>query len=107
MTMCVPLNARSEFAKSRAPAPGGAEALGAYGCGAPAGAVAFGTAGVGAGTWGVALVARSPGIARPEGFFGSTKPSGRGRVDTNSMPKAATPASLYPGFNPTRGSFGS
>jgi hypothetical protein len=69
--------------------------------------VAVGTAGVGAGTWGVALAARSPGIARPAGFLGSKKPSGRGRVDTSSMPRAATPASRRPGFRLIRGSFGS
>ena len=51
--------------------------------------------------------ARSPGIARPAGFFGSKKPSGRGRVETSSMPFAATPASRNPGFKPTRGSLAS
>ena len=47
---------------------------------------------------GVAFAGRSPGIARPAGFFGSKKPSGRGRVETSSMPRAATPASRRPGF---------
>ena len=105
MNMWVPLNARSEFAKFSPPAPGGAEALGAYGCGAPAGAVAVGTA-VGAGAWGVALPARSPGIARPRVL--RIEEAFRTRPRRHQLHAARGDAGIRrPGFRLMRGSFGS
>jgi hypothetical protein len=44
-------------------------------------------------------------VGSPSGAFGSKKPCGFGRLATNSMFRAACPASRSPGLSPTRGSF--
>src|SRR5579872_3406777 len=45
------------------------------------------------------------GVGAPDGFDGSKNPFGLPSDATSSMLRAAWPASLNPGFNPTRGSF--
>src|SRR5262245_59478354 len=113
MMRCVPLNARSEFAKlSPAPPPPPAGGPGRAGAPAAAGAPAVGGAGAASGGGaaapaagaGAAVASVSAGVGVPPGLFGSKNPSGFGRIDRSSMFLTATPASRRPGFNPTRGS---
>src|SRR5215467_5827217 len=52
-----------------------------------------------------APAAPRPGVGPPDGLAGSKKPFGLPSDATSSMLRAACPASLKPGFSPTRGSF--
>ena len=71
----------------------------------PTGGGGGGALGSGGGSGG-APAGRSGGVTEPAGALGSKKPGGLGRFDTSSMFHAATPASVWPGFSPMRGSSG-
>src|SRR5438132_7477753 len=84
MNRCVPLKARSEFAKARKFANRGSG--GSFGSG------------------GGSLGSRSGGVGAPAGAVGSKNPAGFGRLAIFSRFFAASPASRKPAFSPTRGS---
>src|ERR1041384_1374294 len=86
----------SEFAKSIPEFGGGAAGAG-WASFEPSASVLA----AGAGLW-LAVCSGAAGV--PNGNFGSKNPSGFGKLLTRSRFRAAAPASLKPGFNPTRGS---